>query len=175
MKPSCATGTRLYDIWRGMKRRCENPKCKDYPDYGGRGVKVCETWSMSFPAFADWAWENGYTTDRSLDRVDVNSGYCPENCRWASYLEQQVNRRESAETYANVRLKATRMRSLLAHIPDDAVVTLVVRRDALNDRETKEYTERQDRDAPIPVTQRIDKNRNKRNNAPLKHAPKFVE
>lgn len=87
MKPTCKSGTRLYEIWRGMKKRCEVASSKDYIDYGGRGIKICDDWSKSFTAFMDWAWDNGYSVDRSLDRIDVERGYCPENCRWTTLEE----------------------------------------------------------------------------------------
>ena len=176
MKPSCGTGTRLYEIWRHMKRRCECPDSKDYPDYGARGIKVCEEWSKSLTAFIDWAWDNGYTTDRSLDRVNVNDGYNPKNCRWASYLEQQMNRQKEAKTYINIRLRADRMRVLLATLPDDAVVTLIARRDIFTEKMVAYFSdmEHQDRDAPIPQHERIDKCRNK-GPIPCKHVPKFTD
>lgn len=83
---------RLYKIWQGMRQRCNNPKDKDYPRYGGRGINVCDEWDKSPEAFAKWAIENGYSDILSIDRKDVNGNYCPENCRWATATQQARNK-----------------------------------------------------------------------------------
>lgn len=82
--------TRLYHIWITMKSRCFNKKDKRY---GGRGITVCSEWSESFEAFRDWALANGYRDDLTIDRIDVDGNYEPSNCRWATKLEQQSNKR----------------------------------------------------------------------------------
>lgn len=88
-------GTRLYNIWRAMAQRCGYPKHKSYKDYGGRGIRVCQEWAESFATFQEWAQANGYQDDLTIDRVDVNGNYCPENCRWATKAEQNRNQRKS--------------------------------------------------------------------------------
>lgn len=76
-----------------MKIRCYDDKCKDYKHYGGRGITVCDEWLNGFQAFYDWAMSHGYADNLSIDRIDNEKGYSPDNCRWVTASEQNKNRR----------------------------------------------------------------------------------
>ena len=94
------TETRLYKVWMNMRGRCKHTSRWDYEHYGGRGIKVCEEWDKNFVAFRDWAMEAGYNPEAkhgecTLDRIDVNGDYCPENCRWVDMKTQMRNTRSN--------------------------------------------------------------------------------
>jgi hypothetical protein len=86
---------RIYAIWKGMKSRCSNPNRKCYSDYGGKGIKVCSEWEEDFQAFYNWAIENGYNDELTIDRIDPDGNYEPSNCRWADNLMQGNNKTDN--------------------------------------------------------------------------------
>lgn len=85
------TDTRLYNIWLNMKERC---KSKTNKYYGQKGISVCKEWEK-FPPFAEWALSHGYTDDMTIERVDVNGNYEPQNCKWITAKNQYLNRTDS--------------------------------------------------------------------------------
>lgn len=87
---------RLHHVWTGMLTRCRNPNHPEFYRYGGRGIKVCEAWEHSYQAFKAWAYSHGYDDSAprgecTIDRIDFDKGYCPENCRFISIREQNRN------------------------------------------------------------------------------------
>lgn len=85
---------RLYKIWKSMIGRCDNPSSCGYANYGGRGISVCEDW-YDYKNFREWAYNNGYSDELSIDRIDVNGNYEPDNCRWATHYIQSNNTRRN--------------------------------------------------------------------------------
>ena len=86
------SGEPLYHVHNMMKQRCFNPNNKNFKDYGGRGIQVCKEW-LDYAEFRKWATENGYKQGLSIERINNDGNYCPENCTWITLSEQQKNRR----------------------------------------------------------------------------------
>lgn len=89
------TNSKLYYTWENMKHRCQDPKNAMYKHYGGRGIKVCSEWADSFQDFKEWALTHRYREGLSIERIDVNGNYEPENCKWITLKEQYLNRTDS--------------------------------------------------------------------------------
>lgn len=90
--------THLYAVWKSMRQRCQNENHHAYKNYGGRGIKVCDEW-QEYLTFKAWAIESGYDPDAprgqsTLDRIDNDGDYCPDNCRWTDMGVQSRNRRD---------------------------------------------------------------------------------
>lgn len=90
-----ASNDRLYNIWQSMRKRCYSPSNKDYKNYGQRGITICDSWKDSYIEFYRWSLDNGYCDNLSIDRIDTNGNYSPDNCRWVSMKVQQRNRRNN--------------------------------------------------------------------------------
>ena len=96
-------GSGLYSVWNGIKYRCYCKSSHDYPNYGGRGITICEEWKNDFKAFHDWAIANGYKEEKTdkginiltIDRIDVNGNYEPSNCRFVTNEVQAKNKRNT--------------------------------------------------------------------------------
>lgn len=86
------SGTRIYETWQDMKRRCYNKQNTRYDRYGGRGITVCEEWLNNFESFYNWAINNGYADNLTIDRIDNDGNYEPSNCKWSTVKEQCNNR-----------------------------------------------------------------------------------
>jgi len=108
--------TRLYKVWGAMKRRCDCPTVDRYPVYGGRGISYCEEWT-TFEPFMRWALATGYSQGLSIDRIDVNGNYEPDNCRWVLLEEQSLNKVNSKNVRLGDETKPLKEWCILKNIP----------------------------------------------------------
>lgn len=107
MATMCIKNRRLYAVWRSMKSRCLNPNRPEYKNYGGRGITICEEWRNSFDSFCTWALSSGYDENAirskcTIDRIDNDGNYEPDNCRWVDAKVQNNNKRNSRKQAVNV-------------------------------------------------------------------------
>lgn len=114
------TGSRIYNIWAGMKSRCNNPANQDYDLYGGRGITMFPEWENDFTVFGDWAVRNGYQENLTIDRINVDGNYEPDNCRWANWETQATNKTNNKSGCVGV--TAARETKWAAHIMKDQVL-----------------------------------------------------
>ena len=89
------TNNRIYKTWNRIKQRCYNKNAPNYKNYGARGIRICDEWLHDFDVFYEWAMSHGYDDTLTIDRINVNGNYEPDNCRWISNLEQQNNKRNN--------------------------------------------------------------------------------
>lgn len=127
----------VYNNWNSMKERCTDPKHAEYDRYGGRGIGICDEW-LDVRNFNSWATENGYAPGLTLDRIDGDQGYSPENCRWVDWYVQQNNRSNNRHvTYNGV----THTVAEWARILDVKYATLLQRINKGNMRDFERYLE----------------------------------
>lgn len=94
------TGHPLFNVHKNMISRCNDPNNPNYSNYGKRGISVCEKW-LDIRVFIKWGMSSGYSPSLTLERIDVDGNYCPENCTWATPLEQNRNRRNTIKVTLN--------------------------------------------------------------------------
>lgn len=114
--------SRLREIWRGIRKRCYNKRCKDYRNYGGRGIRMHPDWRDDFDAFYDWAMSNGYRSNLTIDRVAVNRDYMPGNCRWVSRKAQANNRTTNTRITIDGHTRNVAKWSKISGTPDYTIV-----------------------------------------------------
>ena len=112
--------TREYTIWANMIQRCNNENSPRYNDYGGRNIKVCEEWTSAIN-FIEWAHNNGYEDNLSLERIDVNGNYEPSNCTWIELDEQAKNKRNSIKVIIDNEELSLKEASIKYNVPKQTI------------------------------------------------------
>lgn len=115
------TGTKLYRVWSSIKDRCFRESSRQYCDYGGRGITMCNEWTKDFQAFYEWALSNGYKEGLTIERIDVNGNYCPDNCTWIPKEQQSRNRRNCHYIFYKGETKTLSEWSRILHIDRECV------------------------------------------------------
>ena len=117
------TNKSLYSRLSSLKQRCYDKKNSRYKNYGARGIKVCDEWlgKNGSENFIRWALQNGYDDDLTIDRIDVNGDYCPENCRWITNKEQASNKTTNVFVFYNGDKKTIREWSLILKVNEDTL------------------------------------------------------
>lgn len=123
------SNTKLYNVWKKMKERCNNPNSKSYKIYGAEGKKVCDEWLHDFQAFYEWSMANGYKEGLTIERIDGTKGYSPDNCKWTTRIEQMNNIRNNKYLTYNDK---TKTRAQWAREMGINYNTLIFRLDKLN-------------------------------------------
>lgn len=108
---------KLYKVWLGMKDRCNNPNHASYKYYGGKGIKICSEWEKDYFSFENWAFDNDYKNGLTIDRIDPNKDYMPENCRWITLENQSLNRTNTIYTLYNGKFRLLSSLSKELNIP----------------------------------------------------------
>ena len=115
--------TRIYNIWSKMKARCNCPTEQRYYSYGGHGIKIFEEWNNDFMSFYNWAINNGYSDDLTIDRINVDGDYEPSNCRWVNMKVQQNNRRNNVYLEYNGEIHTAAEWSKITNIKADTITS----------------------------------------------------
>lgn len=121
------SGAHLYNAWLGMKQRCYDKNSETYKYYGERGIKVSDEWKNDYIKFAEWARENGYSEILTIERIDVNGDYSPDNCTWIPFVDQMNNRRSSIMIEWNGQIKNLKQWSAELGLPYSTIHTRYTR------------------------------------------------
>lgn len=121
------SGNAIYTCWKDMIHRCENPRHASYPDYGGRGIKICEEWHEP-KIFYDWSISHGWKKGLTLDRIDNDRDYEPSNCRWTTWEVQANNKRKNHSITYNGKTQTIAQWSIECDIPYDTLYSRIAKR-----------------------------------------------
>lgn len=136
------SNTRLFTIHRLMKRRCYDKRIKQYKNYGGRGIKVCDEWLNSLENFAKWSYANGYNDTLTIDRIDNNGNYEPNNCRWVDNTIQANNKRNNIFLEYNGEKKTIAQWSKELNISYSKMYNRIVKKNMTIENILKEFKEK---------------------------------